>query len=157
MFVKEAEKLCCRKEFRGNIPLIETSSHENVNVDLAFLTLAQLVEKNRSKIRIVSFYEAARHRKELLEVATDIYQQLVRSLVTDYRTIWSSASKKLSVHKEFAYYVDLFGIDSAARLFRRHTKKLKDEFLQRKVESYMDLLPSILREFFPDLQTLQDG
>ena len=49
------------------------------------------------------------------------------------------------------------GLDSAAKLFRRHTRKLKDEFLQRRVESYMDLLPSILREFFPSLRSLENG
>lgn len=157
MYVKEAEKLCCRKEFKGNIPLLEISAHENVNVDLAFLTLAQLVDRNRGKIRIIPFFEAARQRKEVLDAATDIYLRLVRSVVSDYRTPWSVASKKLVHHNDCAYYVDLFGIDSAARLYRRHTKKLKEEFLQRKVDSYMDLLPSILREFFPDLQTLQDG
>lgn len=157
VYVKEAEKLASRKEFKGNIPLVETSAHENVNVDCAFMTLANLVDRNRGRIRIVPFYEAARHRKEILDVATDAFQRLVRTHVLDYRSIWASTSKKLAQNPDFINYVDLFGMDQAAKLFRRHVKKLKEEYLQRKVEGYMDLLPSILREFFPDLQSLEDG
>lgn len=157
VYVKEAEKLASRKEFKGNIPLVETSSHENVNVDTAFMTLAHLVDRNRGRIRIVPFYEAARHRKEILDLATDAFQRLVRTHVLDYRSIWASTSKKLAQSPDFVHYVDLFGMDQAAKLFRRHVKKLKDEYLQRKVEAYMDMLPSILREFFPDLQSLEDG
>ncbi|KAG7155075.1 Rho GTPase-activating protein 190-like 1, partial [Homarus americanus] len=157
VYVKEAEKLASRKEFKGNIPLVETSSHENVNVDCAFMTLAHLIDRNRGRIRIVPFYEAARHRKEILDVATDAFQRLVRTHVLDYRSIWASTSKKLAQSSDFIHYVDLFGMDQAAKLFRRHVKKLKDEYLQRKVEAYMDMLPSILREFFPDLQSLEDG
>ncbi|KAK4312268.1 hypothetical protein Pmani_016281 [Petrolisthes manimaculis] len=157
VFVKEAEKLASRKEFKGNIPLVETSSHENVNVDCAFMTLAHLVDRNRGRIRIVPFYEAARHRKEILDVATDGFQRLVRTHVLDYRSIWASTSKKLAQSPDFINYVDLFGMDQAAKLFRRHVKKLKEEYLQRKVEGYMDLLPSILRNFFPDLPSLEDG
>ncbi|XP_063868035.1 rho GTPase-activating protein 190-like isoform X18 [Scylla paramamosain] len=157
VYVKEAEKLASRKEFKGNIPLVETSAHENVNVDCAFMTLANLVDRNRGRIRIVPFYEAARHRKEILDVATDAFQRLVRTHVLDYRSIWASTSKKLAQNPDFIHYVDLFGMDQAAKLFRRHVKKLKEEYLQRKVEGYMDLLPSILREFFPDLQSLEDG
>ena len=36
IFVREAERLLNRKEFKGIIPLVETSSHENINVDQAF-------------------------------------------------------------------------------------------------------------------------
>ncbi|CAL4130403.1 unnamed protein product, partial [Meganyctiphanes norvegica] len=157
VYVKEAEKLASRREFKGNIPLVETSSHENINVDPAFLTLAQLVDRNRGRIRILPFYEAARHRKEILDLATDQFQKLVRTHVTDYRSIWASTSKKLAQKTEFVHYVDLFGMDSATKLFRRHVKKLKEEYLQRKVEGYMDMLPAILRDFFPDLQSLEDG
>ena len=36
IFIREAERLLNRKEFKGIIPLVETSSHENINVDQAF-------------------------------------------------------------------------------------------------------------------------
>jgi 50S ribosomal subunit-associated GTPase HflX len=36
IFMREAERLVNRKEFKGLIPIVETSSHENINVDQAF-------------------------------------------------------------------------------------------------------------------------
>ena len=36
IFSREAERLLNRKEYKGIIPLVETSSHENINVDQAF-------------------------------------------------------------------------------------------------------------------------
>ena len=41
--VREIERLVNRKELKAlNIPVIETSSHEGVNIDAAFFTLAQV-------------------------------------------------------------------------------------------------------------------
>lgn len=87
LYVKEAEKLASRKEFKGNIPLVETSSHETVNVETAFLTVAQLVDRNRGRIRILPFYEAARHRKDMIDLATDAYIRLVKTNIVDYRCV----------------------------------------------------------------------
>ena len=36
IFIREAERLLNRKDFKGIIPLVETSSHDNINVDQAF-------------------------------------------------------------------------------------------------------------------------
>ena len=36
IFMREAERLVNRKEYKGTVPLVETSSHENINVDQAF-------------------------------------------------------------------------------------------------------------------------
>lgn len=50
--VREAERLVQRKEFKGCIPIIETSSHENVNVDQAFFLLAQMIDKTKARIKV---------------------------------------------------------------------------------------------------------
>ncbi|XP_046439929.1 rho GTPase-activating protein 190-like isoform X9 [Daphnia pulex] len=156
-FIREAEKLVSRKEFKGSIALVETSAHENVNVDLAFLVLAQMVDKAKNRMRIVPFAEAARSRKDVLDVATEAFQRLIRAQVTDFRALWSATSKKLAPNPDYIHYCNLFGQDDAQRLFRRHVKKLKDEHLARKIKGYMDTLPEILLEFFPDLPSLEEG
>lgn len=50
--VREAERLVQRKEFKGSIPIVETSSHDNVNVDQAFFLLAQMVDKAKARIKV---------------------------------------------------------------------------------------------------------
>jgi glucocorticoid receptor DNA-binding factor 1 len=52
--VREAERLVQRKEFKGCIPIVETSSHDNVNVDQAFVLLAQMVDKSKARIKVGS-------------------------------------------------------------------------------------------------------
>jgi len=58
---------------------------------------------------------------------------------------------------EYQHYSDLFGRESAQRLFRRHVKKLKDEYLGAKVQRYLDLMPDVLHQMFPDFDTLGEG
>ena len=153
-YVKEAEKLVLRKEYKNSIALVETSAHENINIELAFMVLAQLIDKTKARSKIIPFSEAARARKELLDASTESLQRLIRIHVTDYRSLWSQASKKLAQNKEFTTFVELFGIDATQRLFRRHIKKLKDEQVAKKIESYFDMLPDILHEICPDISSL---
>ena len=62
--VREIERLVNRKELKGlNIPVIETSAHEGVNIDAAFFTLAQLIDRTRGRSRVLTFYEAAHSRR----------------------------------------------------------------------------------------------
>lgn len=84
-FVREVEKLVARKEYKGAIPIVETSAHENINVDQAFIALAQVAnDRNKGRVKIVSYNEAARGRRELLELSTDAFQSLIRSQVSYY-------------------------------------------------------------------------
>ena len=118
ILVRELERLINRKEFKNaNIPVVETSSHENINVDGAFFALAQLIDKTRSRSRILSFVEAAHMRRELLDLVTDGYARVLRQQVRDYGITWSTAIKKLAQFHEYQAYADIFGKDSARRLF----------------------------------------
>lgn len=85
------------------------------------------------------------------------YVRLLRQQVQDYGVLWGTALKKLSQFHEYQAYAEVFGRDSAQRLFRRHVKKLKDEYLGEKVQRYFDVLPEVLHEMFPDFKTLGEG
>ena len=77
-------------------------------------------------------------------------------LFTDYGVLWSTAVKKLSQFLEFQVYVDLFGREGAQRMFRRHVKKLKDDYLNSKVQRYFDVLPEVLHQLFPEFETFTE-
>uniref|UniRef100_A0A1B6K9C5 Rho-GAP domain-containing protein n=1 Tax=Graphocephala atropunctata TaxID=36148 RepID=A0A1B6K9C5_9HEMI len=156
-YVKEAEKLSQKKEYKGGLVMVETSAHENINVELAFIALAQQIDRSKGRAKIVPFVEAARARKELLDASTEAFMSLIRSQVTDYRALWSQSAKKFARHEEFVEFTRLFGMESTQRLFRRHVKKLKDEHLAKRVQSYMEMLPDILQEMVPEISTLRDG
>lgn len=153
--IREAEKLINRKEFKGYIiPLVETSSHENVNVDLPFIICAQMLDRTKGKSKITSYYEASRNRKESLELANEAYQNLIRSQITDYRTLWNTTYKKLLQSQDFVQFCDLFGNDAAHLTFKRHIKRLKDDYISRKLQMYLRVLPEVLSEMLPDLESI---
>ena len=156
--MRELERLVNRKDFKQlNIPVVETSSHEGVNVDAAFFAVAQLADKTRGRSRILSYYEAAHYRREQLDFAKEGYMRLVRAHVTDYGVLWGTVLKKLCQFQEYQTYTDHFGRESAHRLFQRHVKQLKEEYLRAKVQRYFDLIPEVLHQMFPaDFDSLDE-
>lgn len=155
-YLKEVEKLVSRREYKGAIPLVESSAHANVNVELAFMTLAHLIEKTRGRTKIASFTEAKRARDEILEVATEAYKNLLRVQVVDAKCNWHAMKKKLEKEADFGHFIDLYGTDSARKLFREHTKHLRDEQVRRREQHYLTLLPDVLQHFLPDICNVSD-
>ncbi|CAH0558065.1 unnamed protein product [Brassicogethes aeneus] len=154
--IREAVRLVQRNEYKGTIPLIETSSHDNINIDLSFMLLAQMVEKCKVRSKILSYQEASLSRKEILDAASEAFMRLIRVHVTDCHALWSHTIKKLNSHKEWIHFVQLFGLDGTQRLFRRHIKKLKDEQLAKQIAHYMEMLPDVLHELIPGFNTDTD-
>jgi hypothetical protein len=154
MYVREAEKITQRKEYKGQIILVETSAHETINVDLAFIILAQMVEKAKNKSKILSYMEAARHRKELLDASTEYVTKLIKQQITDHRAIWTTSSKKLAHFREWQEFIELFGQDAGQRIFRRHLKMLREDYQNKKLQRYLDAFISVLHEIIPDFNAI---
>ena len=57
--------------------------------------MAQLVDRSRGRTRILSYYEAAMGRRQLMDEATDNYLRLLHIHITDYGVLWSTAVKKI--------------------------------------------------------------
>lgn len=154
VYVREAEKLLQRKEFRNVIPLVECSAHDAINVDMAFMVLAQLVDKSKQRQKVMGYNEAARLRKDLLETSTENVTRRVQEAITDYHVTWGQANKVLSMYGEWVEFVQLFGQEHAQKIFRRHVKWLREENLQRRLAGYMESLACTLQDLMPDLQAM---
>lgn len=162
MHLREAERLVARKELRGQVPLVETSAHENVNVDLAFLLVAQLVDRgakgsSRWGGRVPSFLEASRARREALDQATDAFQALVRAQVTDPRAQWAGWSQRLLGAPECERFCSLFGRAAARLAFEKHVRRLREEHTARRVRGFLRALPTALAQLLPNRDALGDS
>ncbi|XP_049881633.1 rho GTPase-activating protein 190 isoform X2 [Pectinophora gossypiella] len=142
--VREAERLVQRKEFKGCIPIVETSSHDNVNVDQAFCLLAQMVDKTKARIKVANYAEALRIRRETLDFVTEAFTQLIRIHVLDHKEMWSAASKRLCHYPEWIKFVQQFGNDGTQVVFRRHIRRLKEERSAKKLRKQLAKLPQVL-------------
>ncbi|XP_077548931.1 rho GTPase-activating protein 190 isoform X4 [Haemaphysalis longicornis] len=161
--LREAERLVSRKELRGQVPLVETSAHENVNVELAFLLVAQLVDRGGKggrwpgAARVPSFLEASRARREALDQATDAFQALVRSQVTDPRAQWGGWSQRLLGSPECERFCALFGRAAARVAFEKHVRRLREEHAARRVRGFLRALPTALAQLLPSRDALGDS
>ncbi|KAH9366938.1 hypothetical protein HPB48_015060 [Haemaphysalis longicornis] len=161
--LREAESLIIFIFFRGQVPLVETSAHENVNVELAFLLVAQLVDRGGKggrwpgAARVPSFLEASRARREALDQATDAFQALVRSQVTDPRAQWGGWSQRLLGSPSARRFCALFGRAAARVAFEKHVRRLREEHAARRVRGFLRALPTALAQLLPSRDALGDS
>ncbi|XP_058840161.1 rho GTPase-activating protein 190, partial [Topomyia yanbarensis] len=154
LYIREVEKFCSRKEYKGQIVMVESSAHESINVDLGFIILAQIIDKAKQRSKIVSYAEAAKQRTDLLNASSEYVTRLIRTQITDHRSIWTSSSKKLASHKEWNDFLELFGQEAGQRIFRRHIKKLREDYQAKKLQSYMESFACVLQEILPDMNSI---
>ena len=157
-YVKDIDRLLSRREFRSaNIVVVEASAQQNINVDHAFLILAQMMDKTVKKLpKVISYIEAAKQLAERKEAALEAYRARVRYLVTDYKCAWPDANQKLKQYLDTQHFVKLFGSAEAKSVFRRHIKALRDKKVQERQDFYMAKLQTLLLHIFPDLASTQD-
>ncbi|KAH8387849.1 hypothetical protein KR093_009865 [Drosophila rubida] len=154
LYVREAEKISQRKDYKSTVQLIETSAHESINIDLAFLMLAQMIDKVKNRVKIISYQESAKSRKELLDIRSEAVTRLIRNQITDYHVLWSQGSKMLSQYREWNEFLNIFGHEAGQKLFRRHMKKLRDDHLNKKLHQYLDKFALALEYLLPDISAL---
>ena len=154
IYVRELEKLASKQ--KGNIPIVECSAHHNINVELAFLTLAHLIDRTKGRPKVISYGEASKSRIEVLNVATEAYKNLIQSQVIDYKALWIPTHRRLANHPDYNHYVDLFGTGQAQRLFVKHVRQLKDDFVQQRLQMHLSALRRILLEVLSDLTIIAD-
>lgn len=151
--LQEAHRFAQAKKI--SVPVIECSAHQNVNVELAFMVLAQLVERGKVRSKILPFNEAQKIQRELLEKSLNNYQGLINRTVTDFRVIWKNTKKILEDKQEFKEYRDLCGLDACKKLFNKHIRKLRKEYEDRRFHEYLLKLPNALDELLPSINALE--
>nr|XP_022293223.1 rho GTPase-activating protein 190-like isoform X5 [Crassostrea virginica] len=153
-YVQEVQKIAARKDYKGNIPIVETCAHRNVNVDQAFLVLAHMMDKNKRRPIIPPYAEAFNQRQEIEKVAIDAYIKLLCIHVTDPKAVFKSYLRKLEREPDFNHYVELLGSENAKKLFRQHARKLRDDQIRKREQIFSTRLPDLIQKFLPDLETI---
>ncbi|XP_077978032.1 rho GTPase-activating protein 5-like isoform X2 [Glandiceps talaboti] len=148
-YKREAEKYAQSKK----VPHVETSANENVNVETAFMVLAQNIDK-RVKSKNVSYQDASKHQKQIIDSVSDSYTAMLKSNVTNYHTLWKTTKNKFEKEKDFRRYVEVLGEKRARLTFQRHIRRLQDEHLTRKLLQYLKALPNALGEVLPDINEI---
>ncbi|XP_023669493.1 rho GTPase-activating protein 35 isoform X2 [Paramormyrops kingsleyae] len=150
-YIKDSHTFALTKK---NLQVVETSARSNVNVDLAFLTLAQLIDKSRGKPKIIPYFEALKQQSQQIATAKDRYEWLVSRLVKDYKETWNNNSCRMQSSPEYKDYVFLEGTVKAKKLFQQHVHRLKQEHIEKRRKMYLSTLPQALMSLVPDLDEI---
>ncbi|NWW23081.1 RHG35 protein, partial [Falcunculus frontatus] len=150
-YIRDAHAFALGKK---NLQVVETSARSNVNVDLAFGTLVQLVDKSRGKAKIIPYFEALKQQSQQIAAAKDKYEWLVSRIVKSHNEAWPNVSRKMQPAPEYQDYVYLEGTQKAKKLFLQHVQRLKQEHIERRRKMYLALLPQALDALVPDLDEI---
>ncbi|KAG9332138.1 hypothetical protein JZ751_015822 [Albula glossodonta] len=150
-YIKDSHTFALAKK---NLQVVETSARSNVNVDLAFLTLVQLIDKSRGKPKIIPYFEALKQQSQQIASAKDRYEWLISRIVKNHNETWPNISRKMNTSAEYKEYVFLEGTAKAKKLFQQHVYRLKQEHIERRRKTYLSVLPQALSSLAPDLDEI---
>ena len=116
--VQHVRQLMMKKDLP---PPVFCSSKENVNVDQAFLCLANLILKGKLDgffPKEVYTYEAGIDvkRKQMTE-ARDAFQRLLGNIIDKANTTWAVTEPKLKDFESYATFVAIFGQSAPKKMF----------------------------------------
>ncbi|XP_067875123.1 rho GTPase-activating protein 35 [Heterodontus francisci] len=152
-YIREAHSFAMTKK---NLQVVETSARSNVNVELAFSTLAQLIDKSRARPKITPYYEALKQQSQLIAHGKDKYEFIINHCVTHHNESWMNATRKMQMKPEFQEYVYLEGTPKAKKLFSQHVLMLKDKHIDHLKNKYLNRLVLALDALFPDLNEIEN-
>ncbi|KAI5089563.1 rho GTPase-activating protein 35, partial [Silurus meridionalis] len=151
-YIKDSHTFAINKK---NLQVVETSARSNVNVDLAFLTLIQLIDKGRGKHKIIPYFEALKHQSQIIATAKDRYEWLVNHMVKSHSETWPIISRRMQPAPEYKEYVFLEGTAKAKKLFQQHVHRLKQEHIERRRKAYLNALRLALGSLVSELSEIE--
>lgn len=150
-YIKDSHTFALAKK---NLQVVETSARSNVNVELAFLTLVQLIDKSRGKPKIIPYFEALKQQSQQIALAKDRYEWLVSRLVQYHNEKWLLVCQRMQSASEYKDYVFLEGTAKAKKLFQQHVHRLKQEHIEKRRKAYLSTLPQALSVLLPELDEI---
>ncbi|CAL8332097.1 unnamed protein product [Boreogadus saida] len=147
-YIKDSHAFALAKK---SLQVVETSARSNVNVDLAFLTLIQLIDKGKGKPKIIPYFEALKQQSQQIASAKDRYEWLVSRIVKNHNETWPDISRRMQSSAEYRDYVFLEGTAKAKKLFQQHVHRLKQDHIERRRRAYLGTLPQALALLVPKL------
>ncbi|XP_053331198.1 rho GTPase-activating protein 5 [Spea bombifrons] len=152
-YLREVQGFASNKK---NLSVVETSARNNINVDTCFTALVQLLDKTRSKPKIIPYMDAFKTHRQLVASATDKYEKLIVQNVRDYHSTWKIISNKLKNHPDYENYINLEGTMKARNTFSKHIEQLKQEHIRKRKEEYLKTLPRTLNTILPKLEEIEN-
>lgn len=135
-------------DFR-KMPVVEVSSRHNINVVLAFSTIARLVEGNSfrgraSKLKILSYQEATREQDEYQRSCREAFVNKISQSPAEFLTNWETFLSRYSHQRDVSRYLDLFGTGATKATFEGFTAQWKTKVKRLHMAKLPEALSTML-------------
>lgn len=155
-YLQKITKIATRKNYKNNIPIIKTSTHKNINIKQTFLILTHIINKNKRRPIITPYINTFKQRQKIKKITIETYKNLLRIHITNPKTIFKSYLKKLKKKPNFNHYIKLLKTKNTKKLFRQHTKQLRENQIKKKKQIFSTKLPNLIQRFLPNLKTIKN-
>ena len=139
------------KTKRGQVPIVETSSINNVNIDTVFFLLAEQMggSKVRFRTKNLPYVEAKKIVVDRKQQAADDFDQLLNNVITECQLTPKQGVEAVKSHQAYSNYVVLCGSIQANTVVRKHIRKLHGAQVEKKRGEFLNSLPEYLRQIIP--------
>jgi len=136
---------------KRQIPVVETSSVENVNTELVFYLVADLIAKVKFKTKHLSYVDAEKVVKQRKDHLAEELHQLLKEKVTDCLLLPQQAIEAISFEPVYLSYVTMCGSTAASTLTRKHLRKIHLAQEEKKKAEFLEYLPYCLDQLVPEI------
>ena len=139
------------KTKRDQVPIVETSSINNVNVDTVFFLLAEQMggSKVRFRTKNLPYVDAKKIVVDRKQQAADGFDQLLNNVITECQLTPKQGIEAVKSHQAYSNYIVLCGSIQAKTVVRKHIRKLHDAQVEKKRGEFLNSLPEYLRQIIP--------
>ncbi|KAA0184348.1 Glucocorticoid receptor DNA-binding factor 1 [Fasciolopsis buskii] len=151
--VEELSSLLQKSNDFKKIPLIETSAHENINIENTFLSLVKLIDKPRApKIRCPRYVDAIQERKTEVAVALKAFCKVMGQAPCEFLNSWDAFMARYSQQTDVVTYLRLVGTSDARSQFENYVEHRR----QLTKQHNLDQIAGLLSHFVPSLDIVRD-
>ena len=135
--------------------IIEVSSHDGVNIDSCFLTLAHNIDSHKPRVRLLSYDEASSIVKERKGKNEKFFKAMLDNKLTDFTMSKTKAVLLVKKEPEWEGVAQLLGSQRCERLVNVRLGNLHIEAVMKQTNMFKEMLPEYLSIVLPQV-TLQD-
>uniref|UniRef100_A0A183A080 Dynamin-type G domain-containing protein n=1 Tax=Echinostoma caproni TaxID=27848 RepID=A0A183A080_9TREM len=139
-------------EFK-KVPLIETSAHENINVENTFLSLVKLIDKPRAqKIKCPRYVDAVQEREAELALALNLFYKVLNQAPCEFLNSWNAFMARYSQQTHVVTYIQLVGTTEARSRFENYVEHRRQVTKQHNLGQ----IAGLLSHFLPSLDIVRN-
>lgn len=155
---KQLEKMLSKKECKGlSSNIVETSANLDVNVELAFILLSHLIDKNFvPKPKTRSFKESLKLRQKIVNECTTNFMEMLNREVRESRASWPQVRDRLSNDPDFQNFIDFLGTPIAKVTFEQYIDDLRMKKSEKRRFKQLQRLPDIFEQLLKNVDTVKD-